>query len=32
MLLAFTGSLKENGFIADEDFKTSGLDVFFTWQ
>ena len=32
MLLAFTGSLKENGFIVDEDFKTSGLDVFFTWQ
>ena len=32
MLLAFTGSLKENGFITDEDFKTSGLDVFFTWQ
>ena len=32
MLLAFTGALKENGFILDEDFKTSGLDVFFTWQ
>ena len=32
MLLAFTGSLKENGFIDGEDFKTSGLDVFFTWQ
>lgn len=32
MLLAFTGALKENGFIVDEDFKTSGLDVFFTWQ
>ncbi len=32
MLLAFTGALKENGFILDEDFRTSGLDVFFTWQ
>ena len=32
MLLAFTGSLKENGFIMDEDFTTSGLDVYFTWQ
>lgn len=32
MLLAFTGSLKENGYVMDEDFKTSGLDVFFTWQ
>ena len=32
MLLAFTGALKENGFIDGEDFRTSGLDVFFTWQ
>lgn len=32
MLLAFTGALKENGFLLDEDFRTSGLDVFFTWQ
>ena len=32
MLLAFTGALKENGFVSGEDFTTSGLDVFFTWQ
>ena len=32
MLLAFTGALIENGFIDGEDFRTSGLDVFFTWQ
>ncbi len=32
MLLAFTGALKENGFVLDEDFRTSGLDVFFTWN
>ena len=32
MLLAFTGALKENGYIDGEDFRTSGLDVFFTWQ
>lgn len=32
MLMAFTGSLKENGFVSGDDFTTSGLDVFFTWQ
>lgn len=32
MLLAFTGALKENGYNLGDEFTTSGLDVFFTWQ
>ncbi|MDD6011326.1 MAG: DUF4474 domain-containing protein [Oscillospiraceae bacterium] len=31
MLLAFCGSLKENGLVLGEDFTTNGLDVFVTW-
>ncbi len=32
MLVAFTGALKENGYNLGEEFTTSGLDVYFTWE
>lgn len=31
MLLAFTGSLKDNGMVLGQDFTTKGLDVYVNW-
>lgn len=31
MLMNFVGALKENGLVMNQNFTTSGLDVFITW-